>query len=158
MSRYNCTDYILGASVVDDNGDTSLIGELKSRYGLTISAYYELEGFFGSIYYQMADLTGYVSTPYGGSTTMKANVRITDANGGVKTMSMECDGWPRFMSCYMLLSIIPGKDAKSTEIDFQQVEELELKEAVGASYYDSWYSQNIARQVLVEIENPPFKA
>lgn len=156
MSRYNCTDYIIGAAAVDNSGDVCRLSELSSRTGLTVEAYYVLDGFFGPLYYQMADLTGYVSQPYGGSTTLRAVVRITDRFGGVKIFNQECEGWPRSMSCYLLLSVIAGESAAECEIDFQQVEEVELREGVGSSYYENWRVKNRCSCTIVELDNPPF--
>ena len=159
MSRWQYGDWALAAVVMEDNGNIFPLSELESRYGLRVKGYYEESFLLGPTYYRMDDITGAMGAKYEGSFTIGAHLQITDASGRVNTLYAECDGYTCCgTDCFMLLIINASKNAASVTLDFQEVDELEIKEAVGRKRFENWVNENHGESTLVILENPPFQA
>lgn len=157
MSRWSYADWVLAAVVLDDYGNIYPLSEISKHTSLKVNGYYAEQFWVGSRCYRMDDITGCVYSKYEGSFTIEAHLKITDANGRESILNAECDGYTCCgTDCYMLLIVNPGKDAASTTIEFQEVDEIELKEAVGAKKLENWMHENHGKSTVVEIDGPTF--
>ncbi len=158
MSRWSNGTWVIGAVVVDDSGDVYPISQFSERTGFKLEGYYAEKYWMHSEYSQLEDLVGEIECKYEGSITEGVHIRITDKNGGVKVLEAECDGYTFCgEDCFMLVVLTPGHDAESCEIDFQCVDEVELKEAFGATEYKNWfYGENFGKNTFKKLDNPLF--
>ncbi|MBQ8689427.1 MAG: hypothetical protein IJ515_03590 [Clostridia bacterium] len=156
MSRWQYGDWAMAAVVIDDYGDVYPLSKLGERSAIKFTGYYEERGWLASQYYRMDDLAGRMGTRYEGSFDIYAHLRFTDANGGVKTVEELCEGYTCCgTDCYMLLIVTPGKDAASTTVEFQEVDESELKEAVGEARFNEWLNSESSKET-VNLDGPLF--
>ena len=154
MSRWSHGDWAMAAVVIEDNGNIYPLSQLAARRGLQVNGFYEERGWLASQYYQLDDLAGQIYSRYEGSFDIHAHLRITDRNGNTNYLHAVCEGYTCCgTDCYMLLIINPGNDAATTTLEFQEVDEAELKEAVGARRFNDWASH----ATLIHLEQPPFQ-
>ena len=156
MSRWSTGTWVVGAVVVDDCGDVYPISQLSAKTGLKLEGYYEHVYWIQPDYSKLEDLAGEIECKYEGSIEIRAHLRITDKNGGVKTLSAACEGFTFCgRDCYMLLVLTPGSNAASCEIDFQNCDEVELKEAFGATEYNDWvHGGNYGKKTFKQLSGP----
>ena len=142
MSRWQYGEWAMAAVVIEEDGDIYPLSELSSRHSLKINGFYEERGWFASQFYKLDDLAGSMGTRYEGSFDIHAHIQVTDGAGKMNTLHALCEGYTCCgRDCFMLLIITPGKDAASTTIDFQAVDESEIKEAVGEATFNDWVSK-----------------
>lgn len=157
MSRWSQGDWALAAVAMNENGDIFPLSELQSRCGLKVKGYYEESFLLGPRYYRLDDITGAMGAKYEGSFTIGAHLQITDAAGRVNTLFAECDGYTCCgTDCFMLLIVNAAKNAASVTLDFQEVDEVEIKEAVGRARFENWANEHHGESSLVILEKPTF--
>ena len=158
MSRWSYGTWILGAVAIDESGNIFPLSELERRTGFSLKGYYS-ESFLirGSVYYKMDDIISEIDSKYEGSFTIESHLQIKDKNNGVKSLYAECDGYTCCgEDCYMLLILTLGNSAASTTLDFQEVDMLELEEAVGKDRLAKWMNENSGESTLTELSSPTF--
>ena len=153
MSRWSYGTWIVAAVVIEEDGDIYPISELYSRRGLIVQGCYEQVYWSSSERFKLQDIAGEVECRYEGDITIRAHLCITDKNGKVNFLDAECDG---YTCCgedsYMLLILTPSNDAGSCTLEFQEVDEVELKEALGKPVYDEWLYENRGKDTFVAID------
>ena len=157
MSRWSYGDWAMAAVVIDDYGDVYPLSELTARTGLTLSGYYEEKGWLSSRYYELEDLTGSMGSRYEGHFEIIAHLRITDKNGVTKEFAESCEGYTCCGDdCFMLLIVTPAADASAVNVEFQTVDELEIKEAVGTDKFNTWATETNGESALINLDAPLF--
>lgn len=156
MSRWQYGNWAMAAVVMEDSGDIYPFSALAGRHPLQVKGYYSESFLLGPRYYRMDDLTGLMNAKGEGHFTIEAHVQVTDGEGKVNTLTASCDGYTACREdCYMLLILTPGKDAASTTLEFQNVDEVEIKEAVGVSRFKEWENSEESEN-LVYLDAAPF--
>lgn len=155
MSRWSYGNWAMAAVVMEDNGSVYPLSKLSSHRALKAKGYYSESFLLGPRFYRMDDLTGSMGSKGEGSFTIQAHLQITDASGGTKTLQAECEGYTCCgTDCYMLLIVTPGKDAATTTVEFQEVDEVELREAVGGAHFDAWRQSKQSSNPVILDEAP----
>lgn len=158
MSRWSHGDWVLAAIAIDKNGNTVPFSRIERSTGFTINGYYSEGYLIRNEYYKMDDFTGEVYSRYEGHFTVNADLQIKDSCGGVNVLHKECDGYTCCgADCYMLLIIVLGDDAKSTTVEFQEVDLVEIEEAVGRNKLNNWMQKHHGKSAKVIINGPTFK-
>ena len=157
MSRWSYADWVLGAIVIDENGDIFPLSKVKERTGFNIIGYYSEQYLIRKEYYKMEDFTGEVGCKYEGFFTVIADLKIEDNCGGVNIVKKECEGYTCCgEDCYMVLIVSLGEDAGSTTVEFQKVDRAELEEAVGRNTLSKWMQDHYGESAKVIIDGPTF--
>ena len=158
MSRWSSGTWVMAAVAIDESGNIFPLSEVERRTGFSLKGYYS-ESFLirGSVYYRMDDIVGEIDSKYEGSFTIESHLQIKDKNNSVRTLYADCDGYTCCgEDCYMLLILTLGNSAKSTSLDFQEVDMLELEEAVGKELLEEWMTEHSGESTLTELESPTF--
>ena len=157
MSYLADSTFVLCAIAIDTNGDIILLSEANDRTRFAINGYYSEKYLLGTHYYRMEDFTGEVNSKEEDSIAVNADIRIEDSQGGISIFHKECCGYTgMFEDCYMLLIVSLGDDAESTTVDFQNVDKIEVEEAVGKDRLLNWMRKHQGKNVKAYIDGPTF--